>query len=35
VHLVRELGEPKPVPADLVDRLYDRYRTGYGQQAKV
>ena len=31
VHVARQLGEPVPVPQDLVDRLYDRYQNVYGQ----
>jgi len=32
IHLARQLGEPLPIPADAVDRLYDRYQHVYGQQ---
>jgi L-ribulose-5-phosphate 4-epimerase len=31
VHLARALGEPLPIPAAAVDRLYDRYQNFYGQ----
>ncbi|WP_035811920.1 L-ribulose-5-phosphate 4-epimerase [Jiangella gansuensis] len=31
VHIARQLGEPKPIPADDIDRLYDRYQNAYGQ----
>ncbi|HEY6497503.1 MAG TPA: L-ribulose-5-phosphate 4-epimerase [Trebonia sp.] len=32
VHLARQLGEPLPIPADDIDRLYDRYQNVYGQR---
>jgi L-ribulose-5-phosphate 4-epimerase len=32
VHLSRQLGEPLPIPAEAVDRLYDRYQNVYGQR---
>jgi len=32
VHVGRELGDPTPIPQELVDRLYDRYQHVYGQQ---
>ncbi len=32
VHISRQLGEPLPIPADAVDRLYDRYQNVYGQR---
>jgi L-ribulose-5-phosphate 4-epimerase len=32
VHLARVLGEPQPIPADLVDALHRRYTTEYGQR---
>lgn len=31
VHLARQLGEPVPIPADDIDRLFDRYQNVYGQ----
>ena len=31
VHLARQLGEPLPIPPDLIDALYDRYQNVYGQ----
>ncbi|TDE07924.1 L-ribulose-5-phosphate 4-epimerase [Jiangella asiatica] len=31
VHIARQLGEPKPIPQDDIDRLYDRYQNVYGQ----
>jgi len=33
VHLSRQLGEPKPIPSEAIDRLYDRYQNVYGQPA--
>jgi L-ribulose-5-phosphate 4-epimerase len=35
VHLARSLGAPAPIPADLVDRLYDRYQHVYGQTGRA
>jgi L-ribulose-5-phosphate 4-epimerase len=35
VHLARALGEPAPIPQDLVDSLYDRYQNVYGQASAV
>jgi L-ribulose-5-phosphate 4-epimerase len=32
VHVARQLGEPVPIPADDVDRLYERYQNVYGQR---
>ena len=32
VHISRQLGEPRPIAADAVDRLYDRYQNVYGQR---
>jgi L-ribulose-5-phosphate 4-epimerase len=32
VHLSRQLGEPLPIPAEAVDRLYERYQNVYGQR---
>lgn len=32
VHLSRQLGDPAPIGADDVDRLFDRYQNVYGQQ---
>jgi L-ribulose-5-phosphate 4-epimerase len=32
VHLSRQLGEPLPIPADAVDKLYERYQNVYGQR---
>lgn len=34
VHLSRQLGEPLPIPADDIDRLYQRYHNVYGQPGK-
>ena len=34
VHLSRQLGEPLPIPADDITRLYDRYHNVYGQPEK-
>ncbi|RIQ25082.1 L-ribulose-5-phosphate 4-epimerase [Jiangella rhizosphaerae] len=31
VHIARQLGEPVPIPAEDIDRLYDRYQNAYGQ----
>lgn len=31
VHLARQLGAPVPIPAEDIDRLYDRYQNVYGQ----
>jgi L-ribulose-5-phosphate 4-epimerase len=31
VHLARQLGEPLPIPPDLIDALFDRYQNVYGQ----
>jgi L-ribulose-5-phosphate 4-epimerase len=31
VHISRQLGEPLPIPAADIDRLYDRYQNAYGQ----
>ncbi|PZF86471.1 L-ribulose-5-phosphate 4-epimerase [Jiangella anatolica] len=31
VHVSRQLGEPLPIPAADIDRLYDRYQNVYGQ----
>lgn len=33
VHVSRQLGEPLPIPQELVDSLFDRYQNVYGQQA--
>jgi L-ribulose-5-phosphate 4-epimerase len=32
VHIARQLGEPLPIPAEAIDRLYDRYQNVYGQR---
>ncbi|NED51991.1 L-ribulose-5-phosphate 4-epimerase, partial [Micromonospora aurantiaca] len=32
VHLSRQLGEPLPMDAGDIDRLYDRYQNVYGQR---
>jgi L-ribulose-5-phosphate 4-epimerase len=32
IHISRQLGEPIPIPADDIDRLYDRYQNVYGQR---
>jgi L-ribulose-5-phosphate 4-epimerase len=32
VHVARQLGEPVPIPADDIDRLYERYQNVYGQR---
>jgi L-ribulose-5-phosphate 4-epimerase len=34
VHLSRQLGEPLPISADDISRLYDRYHNVYGQPEK-
>jgi L-ribulose-5-phosphate 4-epimerase len=34
VHFAYQLGIPKPIPPDLVDRLYDRYQHAYGQPTR-
>ncbi|NUJ88943.1 L-ribulose-5-phosphate 4-epimerase [Plantibacter sp. MCCC 1A11337] len=31
VHISRQLGEPKPMPAEAIDALFDRYQNVYGQ----
>ena len=31
VHISRQLGEPKPIPQDAIDSLYDRYQNVYGR----
>ena len=31
VHISRQLGEPIPISAENIDRLYDRYQNVYGQ----
>ena len=31
VYVARQLGDPLPIAQDLIDRLYDRYTTVYGQ----
>jgi L-ribulose-5-phosphate 4-epimerase len=32
VHIARQLGEPRPIAPEAVDRLYDRYQNVYGQR---
>jgi L-ribulose-5-phosphate 4-epimerase len=32
VHIARQLGEPRPIASEAVDRLYDRYQNVYGQR---
>ena len=32
VHVSRQLGEPLPIPSELVDSLFDRYQNVYGQR---
>jgi L-ribulose-5-phosphate 4-epimerase len=32
IHISRQLGEPLPIPADDIDRLYNRYQNVYGQR---
>ncbi len=32
VHIARQLGEPIPIPADDIDRLWQRYQNVYGQR---
>ena len=32
VHIARQLGEPQPIPDDLVAALHDRYQNAYGQR---
>jgi L-ribulose-5-phosphate 4-epimerase len=34
VHLARQLGEPVPIAASDIDRLYARYQNVYGQQPR-
>jgi L-ribulose-5-phosphate 4-epimerase len=34
VHLARQLGNPIPIAASDVDRLYERYRNRYGQAGR-
>jgi L-ribulose-5-phosphate 4-epimerase len=34
VHLARQLGTPQPVPAEAIDRLYERYQNVYGQSGR-
>jgi L-ribulose-5-phosphate 4-epimerase len=34
VHIARQLGEPVPIPASDVDRLYERYQNRYGQTGR-
>ncbi|MEU8801325.1 L-ribulose-5-phosphate 4-epimerase [Spirillospora sp. NPDC048819] len=34
VHLARQLGEPVPMDAGDIDRLYDRYQNVYGQKGR-
>ncbi|MBF4566445.1 MULTISPECIES: L-ribulose-5-phosphate 4-epimerase [unclassified Plantibacter] len=31
VHISRQLGEPKPMPTEAIDALFDRYQNVYGQ----
>lgn len=31
VHFAHQLGIPKPIPTELVDRMYARYQNAYGQ----
>ncbi|MBD8518302.1 L-ribulose-5-phosphate 4-epimerase [Plantibacter sp. CFBP 8804] len=31
VHISRQLGEPKPIPTEAIDALFDRYQNVYGQ----
>jgi L-ribulose-5-phosphate 4-epimerase len=31
IHISRQLGEPRPIDAADIDRLYERYRDAYGQ----
>lgn len=33
VHIARQLGEPLPIKAEDIDRLYDRYQNVYGQRS--
>jgi L-ribulose-5-phosphate 4-epimerase len=35
VHFAHQLGIPKPIPTDLVDRLYARYQNAYGQHEQT
>ena len=32
VHISRQLGAPLPIPAEAIDRLYERYQNVYGQR---
>ncbi|MFG2090528.1 MULTISPECIES: L-ribulose-5-phosphate 4-epimerase [unclassified Spirillospora] len=34
VHLARQIGEPLPMDAGDIDRLYDRYQNVYGQRGR-
>ena len=34
VHIARQLGDPIPIPQELVDSLFDRYQNVYGQHTK-
>jgi L-ribulose-5-phosphate 4-epimerase len=31
VHIARQLGQPLSIPAEVIDRLFDRYQNIYGQ----
>lgn len=33
VHISRQLGKPLSIPAEAIDKLYDRYQNVYGQRA--
>jgi L-ribulose-5-phosphate 4-epimerase len=35
VHLARQLGDPVPIPPHVIDQLYDRYQTVYGQPVRI
>ncbi|MEV7971028.1 L-ribulose-5-phosphate 4-epimerase [Sphaerisporangium sp. NPDC088356] len=35
VHVARQLGEPLPIAAADIDRLYDRYQNVYGQRSHL
>ena len=32
VHISRQLGESLPIPAEAIDKLYERYQNVYGQR---
>ena len=32
IHISRKLGDPRPIPQESIDALFDRYQNVYGQQ---